>query len=498
MKVLYVAAECKPFSKAGGVGDVAGELPVELRRQGVDIEIATPMYDFITAGEPAPPACWVKNGAAFEQVEWFRGDLHGVPVHFARNRLFGGKVYVDSKIPFYDDALRFSLFSEACLELIARRQPDVVHVNDWSLAYLLGRMSLERLPQARVLTIHNVAYQGNFGIANVPRPSIMADLLDGHGPLFHDPHEDWHSVNGLRLGIEMAAMVNAVSPTYAAEMTQPEDQTRYFGGGRGLEGVASRLRDAGRLTGILNGFEYQVPASGVQFERMLEQKKAAKTALAGGFANPGGVLLGFVGRAVEQKFKLLTETLEGKPVLEHILDIPGANVAILATGLPEYHTFLDSYRGRDNYSATLRFDADLARQICLGCDVFLMPSLFEPCGITQMESMSNATPPLVRKTGGLADTVTPHNASGGCGFVFDGATGPELLRNLVGAVRNAVEMFGSSSAMFRQIQRNAFGKRFLWKDSARRYIKEVYKPATKKKRGRPEDLPQSTLLQGNL
>jgi starch synthase len=125
-----------------------------------------------------------------------------------------------------------------------------------------------------------------------------------------------------------------------------------------------------------------------------------------------------------------------------------------------------------------------------------MPSLFEPCGITQMESMSNATPPLVRKTGGLADTVQPHRGPGGCGFVFDGATGQELLQNLVETVREAVGTCAGSPELFRRIQRNAFGQRFLWKDSARRYIQEIYKPAVAKKRGRPGSLPQSTLRQG--
>ena len=143
MKVLFIAAECKPFSKVGGVGDVAGELPVELKKQGVDVEIATPLYDKVKAehirgGEPPP--YYIKGHPEPEKIEWFRGDLNGVPVHFAKCARFGPDPYVNSKtVPYLDDALRFSMFSEACLELIARLNPDIVHVNDWGLGYLFGR-----------------------------------------------------------------------------------------------------------------------------------------------------------------------------------------------------------------------------------------------------------------------------------------------------------------------------------------------------------------------
>ncbi len=481
MKVLYVAGECKPFSKAGGVGDVAGELPVELKKQGVNIEIATPMYDFISpsVGNRMPPLCYVNTGSSIETMEWFQGDLAGVPVHFARNRNFGSAVYVSSPIPFLDDALRFSLFSEACLELIARTQPDIVHINDWILAYLFGRMEMVGMRQAKVLTIHNIGYQGNIGETVIPRKSIMADLLSHYGDRFRDPRAEWRSVNAMRLAMELADTVNAVSPTYAAEMTEAEDESRYFEGGKGLHTIAQRVKEAGRLKGILNGFQYKSPPTNEEFEAVLQRKAAAKEALGTAFADRNAFLLGFVGRAVEQKFKLLTERLNGKPVLEHILEIPGVNVAILATGLPEYHAFLETYRPRDNYSCTLRFDLALAAQISLGCDVFLMPSLFEPCGIAQMESMSNATPPLVRKTGGLADTVLPHDSPAGSGFVFDGHSKEMVLSELVNSVREAAQLHSGAPEKFRAIQWHAFQQRFAWERSAVQYIDEIYKPAVK-------------------
>lgn len=514
MKVLFIAAECKPFSKVGGVGDVAGELPVELRKQGVDVEVATPLYDKVKAehiqrGEPPP--YYIKGHPEPEKIEWFRGDLNGVPVHFAKCARFGPVPYVNSKtVPYLDDALRFSMFSEACLELIARANPDVVHVNDWGMGYLFGRMETEKMPQKRVLTVHNVGYQGNIGVDALPPASILRDILDAHGELFRDPRSHWRSVNALRLGLELAHKVNAVSPTYAAEMTRPESAERYFEGGKGLDGVARNLDGAERLIGILNGYEYKTDPSEPAFEQILKDKDSEKLAIAryGNFQDPDAFLLGFVGRAVEQKFRLLTEVIDGKPVLQHILDMPGVNVAALATGLPHYERFLcgepdivseadlerrpllhplrgvrkrsDDPKDRDfgcsNYLAVVDYQPDTARRISIACDVFLMPSLFEPCGITQLESMSNATPPLVRRTGGLADTVVPHTKPTGTGFVFDGDSRDQVLHSLLDSVREAVRVFHEDKSHFRRLQREAFNQRFLWATSAKRYIEDLYGP----------------------
>lgn len=500
LSVLYIAAECKPFSKAGGVGDVAGELPVALREQGVEVEIVTPRY----GGEP--PRGGFEYTVAFhgvsERVCIERADLKGVPVHLVHNATYFAtdyaryperapfadpdlfkrdysKPYVDSpRIPFYDDALRFSFFSEACRELIARRKPDIVHINDWVLGYLFGRMAMKRMRQRRVLTIHNIGYQGNIGRANVRHWDIGKIARSrSFGRLFADPRAHWKSVNALRLAMELADQTNTVSPHYRDEITQPEDQSRYFEGGKGLHEIAARLEARGRLHGILNGFQYTFQPSDEAFAATLRQKKEMKVALSGAFADPDATLLGFVGRAVEQKFKLLTESFDGKSVLEHILSIPRVNVAVLASGLPEYEAFLRRFSGRANFSTTVSFDPNQARRISLGSDVFLMPSLFEPCGITQMESLSCATPPLVRWTGGLVDTVRAHTTPEGTGFGFDGTSAAEVLRNLVATVEAAVHMHRHQPEAFRAMQRRAFNARFLWSDSARRYIEDLYQPA---------------------
>jgi starch synthase len=502
MKVLYIAAECKPFAKAGGVGDVAGELPPALKAHGVDIEIVTPWYGVTSCPEATRDGGWqVSWHGVVERVDVLTTLLKGVPVTFLKNPTYfetdystGDRtppfsspflfrrnystIYVESAptLPYIDDAARFSFFSEACLELIARRQPDVVHVNDWVLGYLLGRMTMRRMRQKRALTIHNVGYQGNLGrdlIAGWPIESLATDATIG--PMFADPHPEWNSVNALRLGMETADIVNTVSPTYKKEMTLPEDPSRYFEGGKGLDRVAARLDRAGKLLGILNGFEYNVAIGrDDRFNATLGEKQDAKAALSRRFQSPDGCLLGFVGRAVEQKFKLLTEMVDGKPVLEHILDIPRVNLAVVATGQREYEAFLETLRGRPNVDVTVAFDRAKARQISLGSDVFLMPSLFEPCGIAQMESLSHATPPLVRWTGGLVDTVRPYDDPAGTGFGFDGATRREILENLIAAAHEAVQLYFESPAQFRDLQRRGFGQRFLWQDAAARYVDRMY------------------------
>jgi starch synthase len=505
MKVLYIAAECKPFSKTGGVGDVAGELPLALRSQGVDIEIVTPWY-----GRTAIVDARLSFQGRSEDVGLVRTDLQGIPVNFIKNpthfefdysegknrpkfpedqppfktdhlyRKDYSTPYVesDSSMPFIDDALRFSFFSRACLDLIERKKPDIVHANDWVLGYLFGWMAMKGMRSRRVLTIHNIGYQGNIG-RDLIRGWQIEDLAGDRtlGPLFTDPRPAWRSVNALRLAMELADAVNTVSPTYKKEMTQPEDQNRYFEGGKGLDEVAARLDGQRKLHGILNGFGYKFAPDRGHLEKTLAAKAEMKAELSQRFPNPGGLLFGFVGRAVEQKFKLLAEKIGNKSVLDHLLEIEGVNMAIVATGQKEYERILEGLRGRPNVDITIAFDPVKARQISLGSDVFLMPSVFEPCGITQMESMSVATPPLVRWTGGLVDTVRRHTPSApGTGFGFDGSSRQEVLENLVKAARQAVDLYTNHPAEFRKMQEGGFRERFSWVDAARAYIQQVYEP----------------------
>jgi len=484
MKVLYIAAECKPFSKAGGVGDVAGELPPALKKEGIDVAVVTPLYGKIDRkwiGRESMDYKLNFHGQE-EEVQVYEGRLGDVPVYFIANKTyFEGhyrEIYIDSKeIAYYDDALRFSFFSAACLPLIERLNPAIVHINDWLLGYLAGYLRMEKKSPKIVLTIHNIGYQGNIGISTIKDWDMARILQDPRiGPLFHDPRPAWQSVNPLRLAIELADKVNTVSPTYCREITQPENQERYFEGGKGLDGITRHKVEQGDLTGILNGFNYSFAPSEEKWAETLAEKARWKDSLSADFPRPSGFLLGLVGRAVEQKLQLLKEEVDGKSVLAHILDIENIDVAVLATGLPEYESFLKSFSGRKNFTAVIAFDQEKARRISLGCDVFLMPSKYEPCGITQFESMSYATPALVRLTGGLKDTVIPHTEKNGTGFGFDGVTRSEVLRNLIDTVREARDVYTDQPQAFQALQKRAFAQRFPWADSVQRYIDDLYLP----------------------
>ena len=255
----------------GGVGDVAGELPIILKQKGIEIEIVTPWYGRTKIGEREVESLGKHGIVEFhgrrEIVEFVRTDLRDVPVNFIRNSTYFetdyskrgysqsrpfpndhlfrkdySTPYVESDaIAFYDDALRFSFFSEACLGFIESKNPDIVHINDWVLGYLFGRMAIRGMKQKRVLTIHNIGYQGTIGEVSIVGWNMERLRKDRKiGLLFVDPHPDWNSVNSLRLAMELAERTNTVSPNYMQEMIQPEDKKRYFEGGKGLHLVAGR------------------------------------------------------------------------------------------------------------------------------------------------------------------------------------------------------------------------------------------------------------------
>jgi starch synthase len=485
MKVLYIAVECKPYSKVGGVGDVTSELPPALKEQGVDIEIVTPLYGTTKRDlyDSKPYDRYqVHYHGIDETVEVYNSNLRGVPVNLLKNSTYFegdyGTPYIYSPtIPFYDDVLRFSFFSEACLGLINKKKPDIVHINDWTTGYLFGRMFVEKMPQKRVLTIHNIGYQGNIGKDVIQNWDIgLLTQNKAINSMFMDPHTEWNSVNLLKLAIELSDRVNTVSPSYCLEITEPENQSRYFEGGKGLHETTKKFLERGKLIGILNGYVYGFEPTEEQFLHTLQKKAEIKNLVAKNFQNPNAFLMGFVGRLVEQKFKLLTEDINGKTVMEHILDIPNINIVLLGQGVPEYENFLNALQMRDNISITIGYDNVKARQISLGSDIFLMPSLYEPCGITQMESMSKATAPLVRWTGGLIDTVKSYTEDDGTGFGFDGTTRYDVLTNLVKTVINARDYYQHENNNFKEVLHRGFKKRFGWKQSALEYIQKLYVP----------------------
>lgn len=486
-KILYIATECKPFSKVGGVGDVTGELPPALKEKGWDVEIVTPCYGSVDSSlySDKPVMNYnvdFKNNRGVketQEVEVYTAENRGVPVSLIKNSTYFEGKYAEPYIysphtPFYDDFLRFSFFSEACIQLIKEKKPDIVHINDWPLSFLFARMELLGMKEKRVLTIHNNGYQGNIWIPAVRQWTVMEFCFNKRmREAFEDPRKRWNCINPLKLAMVLADQVNTVSPGYMKEMMKKENPSRYFEGGKGLYKVIRSIYKKGKLSGIINGFEYKEEPTEEGFNQLLKEKAVMRAEIAGEFENPDNLLLGFVGRAVEQKFKLLKEEYDGESVFRHLADLDNVNIAVLATGLKEYEEFLKEFEDEPNVSVTLAFDRERAAKISLGCDLFLMPSLFEPCGITQMESLSHGTPPLVRWTGGLKDTVIPYNKKGGTGFGFNGFLGKNVLQNFTACVQDASEFRKKNPEGFKQVMKNGYFTRFRWSDTADSYI-ELY------------------------
>jgi len=468
MKILFASAEAYPLAKVGGLGDVAGSLPKALAALGHDVRIVLPKYGIVRDVKEDLGSFSVRIGGEAHEARLGTSAIDGVPVYLVDYPpLFDRpKVY-----EYEDDGERFGFFGKAILDLLpaANWWPDVVHVNDWHSALAAAFLKTTYAGDARyrqirsLLTIHNLQHQGLFG----------RDLFDWLGL----PPETWNpegvefygQLNFLKAGIVYADRVNTVSPTYAKEI-----QTEEYG--ERLDGLL-RSR-AARLSGILNGIDYDTwnPAKDALLAQTytkttVEKKVKDKAALqseVGLAADPKAPLFGIVGRATGQKgFDILT------PALPKILET-GAQVVLLGTGEKRYEEPLAALAGGSPaFVAALKYDERLAHKIYAGSDFFLMPSRFEPCGLGQMISLRYGTVPVVRATGGLADTVTDVTASpkSGNGFVFTEYTQESLLD----AVARALSFYRQRRG-WKSLQQRGMATDLSWKASARAYA-ELYTAA---------------------
>lgn len=455
MRVLFASAEVAPYSKAGGLGDVAGSLPRALVDLGHELLVVSPWYAGLGGG--AQPL-WIGDvdvpfAGDGERVGVGTLEANGVRFAFvghpslSRERMYG----------YADDAWRFALFSRAVPE-VARRvgfRPHVVHANDWHTGHL--PLLLARgwhLPDGfwhlpTVLTVHNAQYQGGSDLAEtlywLRLPAELAGSFANHFGRF----------NALKAGAGFASRVTTVSPTYAQELTRPEY-------GYGLDGAFRSL--AGKLVGILNGLdtEYWDPATDRHLPanydaRRPNDKAASQVALRQTFGLETGIpVLASVSRLVEQKgIDLL---VAAAPRLIHA----GWGIVFLGTGEPQVEAaalaLAADHPGR--VGVRIGYDEELAHLIYAGADAFAMPSRFEPCGLSQMIAMRYGTLPVVRATGGLIDTVEHERT----GFVFQHATADGLAW---GATR-ALEV-GPGTDRWRAMQQSAMRQDNSWRASARRY-----------------------------
>ena len=472
MKILFVAAECAPFYKVGGLADVIGSLPQALRALGHDVRVIIPRYRPIDAKHYA-----VKRVDRFIEVpaadtarttEVVESNYTGVPTYFVWDERFFGrdKVYGQP-----DELMAYVFFSRAVIEFLRASDwtPDVLHAHDWhagpALMYLAtrGRREAKFKSIASLLTIHNLFYQGAGGNAlfrfagfkQTPPPIV------GEAP---------GTVNWLARGIAHADAINTVSPNYAKQIL-----TREFG--EGLHELLAARRD--QLAGVLNGLdlrEWNPQTDPLLAERFtaetLKKRAANKRAVQDELKlkrKPHTLLLGIVSRLFEQKgFDILMEAITS--LLQRDVQL-----AILGRGDEKYHAALQAlaelYPGRVGFDH--EFNEPLARKIYAGCDVFLMPSHFEPCGLGQMIAMRYGAVPLVRATGGLADTVIDADRSPkrGTGFTFTAYTAPALI----GTLDRALAAYAHADR-WQAIQRRGMAADFSWSVSAQQYV-ELYRRA---------------------
>lgn len=491
MRILMASAEVAPFARVGGLSDVVGALSKDMAAAGHDVSVFLPKYAAIDDSkfgvEPVEgfEAIEVPAGDRVETVGLYRCPMPGgesVKVYLVRHDGYFDRegIYVDSatKEGYPDEVERYALFSRAVVESARALglKPDVFHLNDHHTAmaavYLkkLMRGDAELGTPGVVFSIHNLGYLGIFDKSVLPRIGFSEDLC-----VFGSAFEYNGAVSTLKLGIEFADYVNTVSEQYALEISSSPEY------GLGLEGVLAAKRDAGRLTGILNGVDYTVWDPGVDKlipanykPGKLKGKRKCKAELlarCGLSSDPSVPLIGMVSRLADQKgFDLVYQAADS--MIE-----AGASLVVLGTGQQEYHDFLTELERRHEgrVSANLAFDNELAHWIEAGSDMFLMPSRYEPCGLNQMYSLRYGTVPVVRATGGLVDTVQDYDAENdtGVGFVFEEYSADAMMN----AVRRAVEAFGDEKAWARLVRRG-MELDFSWGASAAKYA-ELYGRAAK-------------------
>lgn len=486
LRVLFVASECAPFSKTGGLADVAGSLPKALRKRGVDVRVVMPLYagmpwnEFeVLEGALSVP---VAAGRARGRVRMSTLPGSDVPIYFLEHHHYYDRPYLYGPPGdgYSDNLERFVFLSRGALELTKALGwvPDIVHANDWQTALLPVYINTVEWAQplhgaASVYTIHNLDYQGIFDSG--------ALFLTGLGWDHYNPSEFEHFgvMNLTKAALRHSTVLTTVSPTYAREI-----QTQLYG--RGLDGEMSRR--SSDLYGMLNGIDVDEwnPATDrylpAQFDvNDLAGKAKCKAALqqeAGLPARPDVPLFGLVGRLIHQKgVDVLARTLSR--VLSMDLQL-----VLLGTGdrsIEELFRWVAAQR-RDRFCAWLDFNNPRAHRIEAGCDFFLMPSRFEPCGLNQLYSLRYGTLPIVRGTGGLVDTVSQYDepVGGGTGFILWDLT-PDSLANIIGW---AVSTYYDRPQHIDQMRRRAMAQDFSWQRTAAEYH-SLYLRAYERRRGHP-------------
>jgi len=481
LNIAYVASEVTPYSKTGGLADVAGALPQELASLKNRVALFSPRYSSVDRKKhnlvDVPGLGSLSVAVAGREFKFglLKRNVKtpGLETYFidstelfGRNGLYQDPVTVKD---YPDNDIRFVMFAKAVLLSLEKLgfKPDIMHANDWQTAMVIAYLKTTERENPffagakSVLTIHNVAYQGLFPAERFNRVGVDRSLLY---PM--SPFEYWGKVNLLKAGIVYADIVTTVSKTYAEEIQTTDDY------GYGLEGVLRDRRSI--LFGVVNGADYEVWSP----ERdTLIAKKYDTDTLDGKETNKQKLLLvsklgkdrldkpliGVISRLAPQKgFDLIEEIAEELFALDFTF-------VLLGTGDKVYHKLFEDLQTKhpDRIKVNLTFDNTLAHQIEAGADMFLMPSRYEPCGLNQLYSLKYGTVPVARKTGGLADTIIDEttNKGKGTGFLFDEYEGEALLK----CVQDALAFYRNKRS-WKSLMKRGMKKDFSWKKSAKEYL----------------------------
>ena len=476
LNVVFASAEAAPFVKTGGLGDVAGSLPHALKEAGANVIVMVPKYDTIAAEyknrmehlcEFYVPLGWRNEYCGLERLNW-----KGVDYIFLDNERYFGRGY---PYGFFDDGERFAFFSKAVVESLQHLPEgftcDILHCNDWhtAMAPVFLREFYQALPLYQnvrtVFSIHNIAFQGQYSA------KVLNDILG----LAHIPAASYQltcgpdAINYMQGALNYTDAITTVSPTYAAEIQTPEY-------GEHLDGILRRR--SGILTGIVNGIDLD------SFNPATDQRIAANYTRGdrSGKAECKRRLQEELGLEVRDDRPLMVMVTrltrqKGLDLVTYALDrilSGGVQVAVLGTGDADYENALRYFEGKypGTMAARIQFDAALSQRMYAGADMFLMPSLFEPCGLSQMIAMRYGTLPIVRETGGLKDTVQPYNqfTGEGTGFSFANFNGDEMADTVFRAAR----LFWDDRKAWNKLVDNAMDTDFSWEKSASTYLDVYY------------------------
>lgn len=465
MKILFACSECSPFAASGGLADVAGSLPAALQKEGAECRVIMPLYGSIGLQWRANMTFLTSFGVP---LSWrvahcgvFTMQYGGVQYYFLDNEQYfkrEGGIY-----GYFDEAERFAFFSKAVLETLTHidYEPDVIHCNDWQTALIPVYLNVfyREVPKLSrthtVFTIHNIQYQGQFGLDVAGDVCGLPDWAIGKVEFHGD-------LNMMKGALEECERISTVSPTYAKEILDP-----YFG--HGLDEILRQKE--WKLCGILNGIDTvgynpsRDHALAANFSaRKPEGKALCKAALQQQMhlpEEPDTPILAMVSRLVSHKGFDLVEY-----AMENMLRM-GMQVVILGSGEYRYEEFFREMQRRhpQQVAFTCGFMPTLSRQIYAGADFFLMPSQSEPCGLAQMIALRYGTIPIVRSTGGLADSIIDWDTpGGGCGFTFQSYNADDML----GAVRRAMGLYYSEYRA--EMLPRALKCDFSWRRSAKQYM----------------------------